>query len=174
MKKTILSLIICSTFLLSIPTVHAASNEEEVSTFKQQNIELEDDSSNFKIETYGASKPGKNASVHNLDVNAYNYQLGNFGYRLYTDKWITSSSGKITVSLKGFKTVVEYPGATKNKITFILFDSSGALVTSPKTVSSSGTASVTWINIKPDKKYYVCFEVPTNYNRYTGYGTITR
>lgn len=95
----------------------------------------------------------------------------NFGYQLFTDKWLTSDSGEISVSLVDFKTIEEY-GGTKDKITFKLCDSSGVLVSSEKTVSS-GSASVTWTNIKPDKKYYVCFEVPTNGNRYSGSGSIS-
>ena len=114
--------------------------------------------------TRGSKKPGANASVHNLSKN--------FGYRLYTDKWLTSSSGKISVSLSNFKTIEEYPGATKNQITFRLYDSSGLISSSKKTVYG-GSASATFSNVKSGKKYYVAFEVPTNGNHYSGKGYIS-
>lgn len=82
-----------------------------------------------------------------------------------------SSTGYITVKMTDFDLLENY-GGTSNKIIFRLYDSSGLLVTSEKTVTS-GTASVTWKNISSSKKYYVAFEVPTNGNRYTGLGYIT-
>lgn len=107
-----------------------------------------------------------------MSKSNYNYQLTDFGYRLYTDKWLTSSSGKISVSLSNFKTIEEYPGATKNQITFRLYDSSGLISSSKKTVYG-GSASTTFSNVKSGKKYYVAFEVPTNGNRYSGKGYIS-
>ena len=160
-----------NTLLLFVPTsmIFAAEMESE----KPAVVEYQTEDAHYLTEdlTRDSKKPGSNASVHDLSVSSYNYQLADFGYQLFTDKWLTSDSGEISVSLVNFKTIEEY-GGTKNKITFKLCDSSGVLVSSEKTVSG-GSASVTWINIKPDKKYYVCFEVPTNGNRYSGNGSIS-
>lgn len=171
MKKLFLSLFLCCSLL--IPTVAYAA-EPEMEKPVASDSTAQEGEIHFLREavTRGSSKPGSNASVHNLDVSNYNYQLTDFGYRLFTDKWLTSTSGEITVKLSDFKTIEEYNGATKNKITFKLCDSSGVLVSSERTVTN-GSASVTWINISSSKKYYVCFEVPTNGNRYSGNGYIS-
>ncbi len=133
--------------------------------------------------TRGSKKPSSKASVHNLGVNNYNFQLTKFGYKLFTDKWLTSRSGKIKVNLTKFKAVSSSPGATKNEITFHLYDSSGRVASSTKKVyggSASKTftkvkasASKTFTKVKAGKKYYVAFEVPTNGNKYSGSGYIS-
>ena len=169
MNRRFLTVALCCCLLVPTSTVFAAEMESE----KPAVVQYQTEEVHYLTEDLirGSNKPGSNASVHDLSVSNYNYQLTNFGYQLFTDKWLTSDSGEISVSLVDFKTIEEY-GGTKDKITFKLCDSSGVLVSSEKTVSS-GSASVTWTNIKPDKKYYVCFEVPTNGNRYSGSGSIS-
>lgn len=169
MRRKYLILAICLLLSLSAYTSFASDLDKGESVFETNNVYV-----NYLNENIarGPNKPRYDASVHDLSVSDYSYQLTNFGYRLYTDKWLTSNSGEISVSLENFRVVEEY-GGRKDKITFILFDASGKkLVTSEKYVIG-GTADVTWINIKPDHKYYVCFEVPTNGNRYSGNGYIT-
>ena len=174
MKKKILMLVCCLAMAMGNNIVYAAECEEVVVINDDITSGAEnEENALILVETLtrGASKPSSNASVHDLDVNDYNFQLADFGYQLFTDKWLTSDSGYITVNLTSFSLLESY-GGTSNKITFKLCDSSGVLVTSEKTVVS-GTASETWKNISSSKKYYVCFEVPTNGNRYTGAGYIT-
>lgn len=171
MKHRFLALVLCCSFLVPTATAFAAEMESEkpvVVEYSEQADEIHYLTENL---TRGSSKPGSNASVHDLSVSNYNYQLTDFGYQLFTDKWLTSDSGEISVSLSNFKTIEQH-GGTKDKITFKLCDSSGVLVTSEKTVSN-GSASVKWINIQAGKKYYVCFQVPTNGNRYSGNGSIS-
>lgn len=169
MKRRFLTVALCCCLLVPTSTVFATEMEAE----KPAVVEYHTEDIHYLTEdlTRGSKKPDSNASVHDLSVSNYNYQLTNFGYQLFTDKWLTSDSGEIRVSLVDFETIEEY-GGTKDKITFKLCDSSGVLVSSEKTVIN-GCASVKWINIKSDKKYYVCFEVPTNGNRYSGNGSIS-
>lgn len=169
MKYRFLAVALCVCLFVPTSTVLAVEMEADQSVV----VEYQTEDVHYLTEdlTRGSKKPGVNASVHDLSISNYNYQLTNFGYRLFTDKWLTSESGQISVSLSNFQTLEDY-GGTNNKITFKLCDSSGVLVTSERTVSN-GSASVTWINIKADKKYYVCFEVLTNGNRYSGYGYIS-
>lgn len=170
MKRRFLSIVLGVCLLIPSTTVFASEVEDKESVGVESQVEdihyLTEDL------TRGSKKPGANASVHNLSKSNYNYQLTDFGYRLYTDKWLTSSSGKISVSLSNFKTIEEHPGATKNQITFRLYDSSGLISSSKKTVYG-GSASTTFSNVKSGKKYYVAFEVPTNGNRYSGKGYIS-
>lgn len=170
MKHRFLTLIFSCCLLIPSTTIFAA----EVESDKPIVTEYQAEDTHYLTEdlTRGSKKPSASASVHKLSVNNYNYQLTDFGYKLYTDKWLTSSSGKIRVSLSNFKTIKEYSGATKNQITFRLYDSSGLVTSSKKTVVSS-SASASFSNIKSGKKYYVAFEVPTNGNRYSGKGYIS-
>lgn len=170
MKRRFLSIILGMCLLIPSTTVFASEVEDNESVGVESQVE----DTHYLIEdlTKGSKKPGANASVHDLSVSNYNYQLTDFGFRLYTDKWLTSDSGKIKVSLSNFKTIEEHTGAIKNKITFRLYDSSGLVSSSEKTVSK-GSASATFSNIKSGKKYYVAFEVPTNGNRYSGKGYIS-
>jgi hypothetical protein len=167
-------LFICFTLLVPSLGVYATEIEGEKPAVEDESVEIENGDIHYLTEVMkrGAKKPSSKASTHNLDVSDYNYQLENFGYKVFTDKWVTSTSGEITVYLDSFSLITSYMGDS-NKITFNLYDSSGKLVTSNKTVNSRGTAYVTWINIKSDKKYYISFEVPKNGNRYTGHGNIT-
>lgn len=171
MKRRIFALMLCCSLLVPSEAVFAAETEAEPTVA----VEYQNDDVHVLTEnlTRGSSKPSSNASVHDLSVNNYNYQLTDFGYQVFTDKWLVSKSGEMSVSLYDFETTKEYGTATKNQITFKLCDSSGVLVSSTKTVSG-GSASVKWINIDPDKKYYVCFQVPTNGNRYSGNGSISQ
>lgn len=172
MKKKLFSLLCCLSLLACSNSVYAKECEApcsdssviEAETSEKVDVLVEDN-------TRGSKKPKDSASTHKLGVNNYNYQLDNFGYKLFTNVWLQSSSGYITVYLTDFS-VLENHGGTSNKITFKLYDSSGLLVSSEKTVVA-GTASVTWKNISSSKKYYVAFEVPTNGNRYSGAGYIT-
>lgn len=120
MKRRFLSIVLGVCLLIPSTTVFASEVEDKESVGVESQVEdihyLTEDL------TRGSKKPGANASVHNLSKSNYNYQLTDFGYRLYTDKWLTSSSGKISVSLSNFKTIEEHPGATKNQITFRLYD----------------------------------------------------
>ena len=181
MKNKLLKIVkiglMCACLFTTLPTNVMASDLVEQEAEFTQTYEDEEEVDyytyleEYNIKTRGSKKPGANASVHNLDISKYNYQIEDFGYRVYTDKWLKSSSGYITVKLSDFTVLEDYHG-TSDKITFKLCDSSGVLVTSEKTVSS-GIASVTWKNIKSDKKYYVLFEVPTNGNRYSANGSIS-
>lgn len=169
MKCRLSVLLLCLVLVMQSFSVSASEIEGD-----SEIVEYQEGDIHYLTEvlTRGSKKPSSSASTHDLSVNNYNYQLQKFGYQLFTDKWLTSDTGYISVSLSDFKTLEEYPGATKDQITFKLCDSSGVLVTSTKTVNN-GSASVTWKNIKEDKKYYVIFQVPTNGNKYSGNGSIS-
>lgn len=169
MRCKYLILAICLFLGLSAYTSFASDVDNGGSFFETDKV---NDNYIQKNIVRGPSKPRYDDSVHNLSISDYNYQLTNFGYRLYTDKWLTSRSGEISVSLENFR-VLEEHGGTKDMITFILLDSSGKELVATEKYVIGGTADVTWINIKPDHKYCVCFAVPTNGNRYSGNGYIT-
>ncbi len=95
------------------------------------------------------------------------------GYKVYTDKWIQSNSDEILVRLSNWNLIEEYPGTTKDKVYIGLCDSSGELVRATRTIGDSSSTSVKFININPNKDYYIYFEVPTNSNRYSFNGAIS-
>lgn len=172
MNKKIVTAALCIFMLLPGRNIFAKEIETQSNTITSVVCSRDSQSHVLKeVVTRGASKPGRYASVHDLGISNYNYQIDEFGYRVYTDKWLTSDSGNISVNLINW-TVLEGNAPANNKITFKLCDSSGVLVTSTKTISSS-SANVTWINIDPDTKYYVLFEVSTNGNKYSANGSIT-
>lgn len=174
MKKRLLSFLCCLSMVVCSNSVYAQEYENDIDTVLLIEVDEEKEEKIHVLvedKTRGKKKPGIFASTHDLSVNDYNYQLTNFGATLFTEKWLKSSSGRITVYLENF-TVLESYGGTSDKITFHLCDSSGRLSSATRTVVA-GNASVTWININPDKKYYIEFEVPTNGNRYSGSGNIT-
>lgn len=170
MKRRLLAIILGCCLLFSSATAFASEVENKEGGVAESQVEdihyLTEDL------TRGSKKPSSKASVHNLGVNNYNFQLTKFGYKLFTDKWLTSRSGKIKVNLTKFKAVSSSPGATKNEITFHLYDSSGRVASSTKKVYG-GSASKTFTKVKAGKKYYVAFEVPTNGNKYSGSGYIS-
>lgn len=179
MKKILLPSLLIASILNLQSTVHATEKIVEVDTTNLVGIhqEIDEINSDFVHEltedmTRGADKPGFFASTHHLSTSGYNYQLTNFGYRLYTDKWVTTDSGKISVSLQDWTCINNYSSADKTRITFALYSSSG-LVRSTTTNTVNGKASATWTGLENGKKYYVMFEVPTTGNRFSGNGTIS-
>lgn len=118
---------------------------------------------------FGAKAPDSAASSHNLSVSKYNYQAQSIGYQLFTDKWLT---GKSSMKVNVYNwTVLENHGGTSNKLTIKLFNSSRKMIAS-KTIRISDSGAVLFSGISSSSKYYVCFEVPMNSNRYTFNGDI--
>lgn len=84
MKRRFLSIVLGVCLLIPSTTVFASEVEDKESVGVESQVE------DIHYLTRGSKKPGANASVHNLSKSNYNYQLTDFGYRLYTDKWLTS------------------------------------------------------------------------------------
>lgn len=133
------------------------------------------ESSSGDIVLYGSKPPSKNASVHNLSRSAYSYEAVDMGYRLYTNKWLTGSTS-LSIDVYGWE-LLNYHGGTGNKLTLRVYDSSDKQVAS-KTITidnwdSVGSGYAYFSGLSSSSKYYVCFEVPTNGNRYTYRGKIS-
>lgn len=124
-----------------------------------------------EIEPQGANPPSGFADTHDLSVSDYNYQVTNIGYRVYTSKWLTGVSS-IKISVSNWKLLEEYHGATKDQLTLRVYNSSKKLVDSKTITIYSGSGSATFSGLSSTSKYYVCFEVPTNSNRYSFDGSI--
>jgi hypothetical protein len=70
-------------------------------------------------------------------------------------------------------TILESYGGTSNIVTVRVFNSSKKEVTSKKITISHGYGTATFTGLTSSAKYYVCFEVPTNSNRYSFDGNIS-
>ncbi|MCH5263259.1 MAG: hypothetical protein J1F42_10125 [Lachnospiraceae bacterium] len=126
-----------------------------------------------EVEPRGANPPSSSADTHDLSVSSYSYQVTDMGYQVFTSKWITGASSiKITVS--DWELLKEYTGAKKNELTLKVYNSSKKLVTSETITISDQSGSATLSGLTSTSKYYVCFEVPTNGNRYSFNGTISK
>ncbi len=123
------------------------------------------------VQPYGANPPSSGADVHNLSISKYNYQVEDVGYRVYTSKWLTGASS-IYVLVDNWTILKEY-GGTNNKVTIRVFNSSKQEVTSKEITIFNGYGSATLRGLSSTGKYYVCFEVPTNSNRYSFNGHIS-
>lgn len=120
----------------------------------------------------GMNPPSKLADVHDLSVSDYNYQVSDMGYRVYTSKWLTGASS-YTVAVTDWNLITSYPNATNNKLTVRIFNEKKKEVCS-KTIIIAGTVDyATLSGLSSSSKYYVCFETPTNSNRYSFNGWIT-
>lgn len=172
--KKVLGVAMATTMLMST-SVFAIEKPVEEGYSNTANSDYE--STDVKIlndkNSKGSSKPGSNASVHDLDINPYNYQVSSVGYQIFTDKWLTSDSGEIEVDLDDW-TILQQYGGTNNQVTIKLCDSNGPIsgCSVTRTIDKYDSAYVKYTNINPSKKYYICFEVPTNSNRYSFNGSI--
>lgn len=122
----------------------------------------------------GIHPPKRRSLVHDLSVSGYNYQIEDMGSHLYTDKWLTGAS-EITVSVKDWK-LKEYYGGTSNELELRVYDSSRNMVSSTTMyISASDYANTAVLSgLSSSERYYVCFSVPLNSNRYSFYGSIER
>ncbi|WP_077612374.1 hypothetical protein [Clostridium sp. Marseille-P2415] len=120
----------------------------------------------------GANPPSSGADIHNLSVSSYSYQAKDFGYRIYTSKWLTGSK-TMNVTVKDWKLIKEY-GGTKDELTIRIFNSSKKEVKSQTITISGDVGSASFSGLSASAKYYVCFEVPTNSNRYSFNGSISQ
>ncbi len=132
------------------------------------------------VETFtkDEKKPPLSAETVNLTQNNYKYDVTSIGYRVYTNKWITGATS-ISVSVADWKLLEEYTGAEKSKLTIAVYDTSDNVV-AKNTMSitwgndNTGYGSMTLSGLNASSRYYVLFEVPTNSNRYSFYGTIKK
>jgi hypothetical protein len=127
--------------------------------------------SEFNVITpFGADKPSSGASVHNLSVSEYNYQVQKIGYRVYTDKWLKGATS-LKVSVNNWKIIKDW-GGESNELAISLYSENGFV--DSKTINPSQTFSASFSGLTSTKKYYVMFQVPTNNNTYSFNGTISK
>jgi hypothetical protein len=143
-----------------------------INVFATENVDIltENPPAPIGIELYGANAPGSKADVHNLSVSSYNYQVAEIGYRVYTSKWLTGKSS-MSVSVSNWTILKTYTG-TDNSLTVRLYDSSGTQISSKNVTISYNSGSCSFTGLNTSKKYYICFEVPTNSNKYSFDGSI--
>ena len=126
----------------------------------------------------GASKPSSSAGTVDLSQANYGYDVTSIGYRVYTNKWITGADS-IYVSVSDWTLIEEYQGAEDSKLTVAVYDSSDNVV-AKNTIEidwahdGTGYGSLTLSGLNKNVKYYVLFEVPTNGNRYSFNGVISK
>lgn len=162
-KKKIVSLMLSMVLCLSM--CMQVSAKEEVYTLSPTPPAISG------IEPQGANPPSSGADTHDLSVSSYNYQVADMGYRVYTSKWLTGASS-ISISVSNWNLIKEYHGATNNQLTLRVYNSRKKQVDSETITISDGSGSVTFSGLTSTSKYYVCFEVPTNSNRYSFDGFI--
>ncbi|MDK2964997.1 hypothetical protein [Lacrimispora sp.] len=163
MLKKLLSVALAAIMVLGMSTsVFAAENRDVLTPIPPSSIGIQPD---------GAKPPSSSADIHNLSVFEYNYQVEDVGYRVYTSKWLTGASS-MDVLVDNW-TILESYGGTSNIVTVRVFNSSKKEVTSKKITISHGYGTATFTGLTSSAKYYVCFEVPTNSNRYSFDGNIS-
>lgn len=126
------------------------------------------------ITPFGSEKPGKNASVHDLSVSDYSYQVSRIGYAVYTDKWLTGKTS-MKVSVSNWK-VLEDWGGTSNSLTIEIYKPSTLFnsgFVEEKTINPNNVSSVTFSGLSASEKYYIVFSVPNNGNIYSFNGKIS-
>lgn len=169
MRKNLLSKILATTMALCLSTsINLSAATSQMDTL----VNTPPTSSQDIIQTRGSSAPSSKADIHDLSVSSYEYQALDMGYRIYTSKWITGAT-KIKITVKNWSLLESYYGATNNKLTLRVYNSSKKQVTSKTITISSSSGSATLTDLSKSSKYYVCFEVPTNGNRYSYNGTIS-
>ncbi len=163
MKKLIsLVLVLAISFAMAVP---AFASKKDIN-----NLSITPPSTKPEITIDGASKPGSNASIHDLSISDYNYQVEDVGYQVFTDKWLKGASS-IAISVDDW-TLLEYYGGTSDQLTITVYNQSGQV--SSKTISISGSSgSCTFSGLSSSTKYYIGFRVPKNSNRYSFDGSIS-
>lgn len=118
----------------------------------------------------GSSKPGKYASIHDLSISKYNYQVEEVGAAVYTDKWLTGVSN-IGVSVDNWTQTTSQLGST-NKLTITVYNNKGKSVAT-STLSMSSSSNVTsFSGLSTTEKYYVQFSVPITGHKFSFNGEI--
>lgn len=120
----------------------------------------------------GAKPPSSSADLHDLSVSSYSYQVEDMGYQVFTSKWLKGASS-IKISVSNWKLKKMYNGATNNELTLKVYNSKKKLVDSQTITIDREVGSATFSGLTSSAKYYICFEVPTNGNRYSFNGTIS-
>ena len=126
----------------------------------------------------GASKPSSSAGTVDLRQANYGYDVTSIGYRVYTNKWSTGADS-IYVSVADWTLIEQYHGAEDSELTVAVYDSSDNVV-AKNTIEiewahdGTGYGSLTLSGLNENGRYYVLFEVPTNGNRYSFNGIISR
>lgn len=174
-KKMSISLLVATSVIVSglVATAQEGDFEKNKGVMLNQSISDTNILIESEIQVRGSSAPSNNASIHNLDVSKYNYQVQKVGSRIYTDKWLTSKLGEIRVTLSDWKLISEHGGESKTVTVYLHSKERGVIRTSPRTISSNGTTSVLWTNISSSDKFYISFEVPHNGNQYSFQGGIS-
>ncbi|MFV0239163.1 MAG: hypothetical protein ACK5H4_03865 [Lacrimispora sphenoides] len=141
------------------------------SAFAAEDIDILTPIPPSSIQTRGANPPSSSADTHDLSISNYKYQVDDVGYRVYTSKWLTGATS-IKVSVDNWTLLEDY-GGTSDKLTIRVFNSSKKEVTSKTITITRGYGTATLSGLTSTAKYYVCFEVPTNSNRYKFNGNIS-
>lgn len=113
-------------------------------------------------------------SIYYLKNGSYNYTLADFGYRLFTNTWLYTSSKIIRVTISNWTVLKSYGNAEKNRLTLLLYKGNSVSQRVTKKVNSGKVYVVTFHSLKTNQKYALGFEVPTNGNRYSAKGRITQ
>lgn len=125
-----------------------------------------------EITPFGSSAPPSSASTHDVSISDYNYQVQKMGYQVYTDKWLTGASS-IIITVENWNVVEDY-GGTNDKVTIKVYNSSNTFFDSKAVTIKNGIGSASFSRLTPTSKYYVCFEVGTNSNKYSFNGAISK
>ncbi|MEB4820303.1 hypothetical protein [Bacillus thuringiensis] len=170
MKKKILALTVPLLFSAALTTQAATPNEGEVHNLLTTPPSGIIDNTNLKDDVQrGPSPPGSNASLHNIGISSYSYQVGKVGAQIYTDKWLTGQS-TMRISINNWRVLDNY-GGTSNQVTVKVYNSSGSVVRS-ETRNAYDSSAVYFSGLSSSQKYYVGFHVPTNGNTYSFNGSI--
>lgn len=170
------SALLLSPILLS-SQVEAKSQEVEANSQLESSLVMEDsinvlvpyEPSVGQIQPYGANPPKSDASVHDISVNAYNYQVQQVGFAVYTDKLIKGKTS-MKVTVKDFERI---SGSAKDVgLTISLYNASTKKLVASKALAVHTSNSVSFSGLSSSTKYYVEFTVYNNGNKYSFNGSI--
>ena len=172
MKKNILKAMAASMLIggmygtVNISSLAAVNDDYSIQEQVNQTIHILSDNSL----TRGSERPSNSASVHNLSKSSYSYKVNEIGAQVFTNSWLTGKD-TMNVSISNWKILQNF-GGTNDKVTVYLYNSSNRIVDSEEVTIKNGSGSVEFKGLNSSSKYYICFSVPLNSNKYSFSGTI--
>ncbi|MGG4144338.1 hypothetical protein ABEW34_14530 [Paenibacillus algorifonticola] len=124
------------------------------------------------ITIFGVDPPSNDASVHDLSLNSYNYQVDYVGVEVFTAKWLKGKS-TINVSVQDFKLTNGNADPTGYLYVNVCTGGPSTCTSKKITVNQYGTGSTSFSGLSTTTKYFVRFVVPNNGDKRTFYGTIS-
>lgn len=172
-KKKFLSVLATATVFSSIlaSSVYADTSKEfqaQMTTSDVHNLSTTPPGAG--VSTQGENPPPSGASVHDLSISPYNYQVTEVGAQVFTDKFPKGKTS-MQISVKDWK----YSGEAvpNDSLVLTVFTKSGEVKLQKTLTGITSSTSYTFTGLTSTSEYYVRFAVPRNDNKYSFNGSIS-